>query len=145
MAVVLTPTRNFASNIHKEAEKFAFNSYIRPCVVQVSLNVILKTENFLWCLYKLCRYGDVDFQKQCENLDRGCHLLVATPGRLVSLLKQRKISLEKCRFVNQKFCEEGKITNLILLQMFGVGWSWQNVGFGIWITNSFHNQKTLRD
>jgi ATP-dependent RNA helicase DDX3X len=34
-----------------------------------------------------------------RDLDRGCHLLVATPGRLVDMLERGKISLENCLFL----------------------------------------------
>lgn len=33
-----------------------------------------------------------------RDLDRGCHLLVATPGRLVDMLDRGKIGLEQCRY-----------------------------------------------
>ena len=36
---------------------------------------------------------------QMRDLDRGCHLLVATPGRLVDMLERGKISLEICKFL----------------------------------------------
>lgn len=34
-----------------------------------------------------------------RDLDRGCHLLVATPGRLVDMLERGKVSLENCMFL----------------------------------------------
>merc|ERR1719205_182085 len=34
-----------------------------------------------------------------RELDRGCHLLVATPGRLVDFLDRGKISLEYCQYL----------------------------------------------
>ncbi len=34
-----------------------------------------------------------------RDLDRGCHLLVATPGRLVDMLERGKVSLEFCKFL----------------------------------------------
>ena len=34
-----------------------------------------------------------------RDLDRGCHLLVATPGRLVDMLERGKVSLENCTFL----------------------------------------------
>jgi superfamily II DNA/RNA helicase len=36
---------------------------------------------------------------QVRELERGCHLLVATPGRLVDLLDRGKIGLENCCFL----------------------------------------------
>lgn len=38
-----------------------------------------------------------------RDLDRGCHLLVATPGRLVDMLDRGKIGLEQCRYGFQRF------------------------------------------
>lgn len=34
-----------------------------------------------------------------RDLDRGCHLLVATPGRLADMLSRGRIGLESCRFL----------------------------------------------
>ena len=44
-------------------------------------------------------YGGADVGAQFRELERGCHLLVATPGRLVDILERGKISLELCRFL----------------------------------------------
>lgn len=44
-------------------------------------------------------YGGADVGGQMKDLDRGCHLLVATPGRLVDMIDRGKISLEKIRFL----------------------------------------------
>ena len=37
--------------------------------------------------------------QQLRELQRGCHLLVATPGRLVDFLERNKVGLEFCRFL----------------------------------------------
>ncbi len=34
-----------------------------------------------------------------RDLDRGCHVLVATPGRLVDMLERGKVSLEFCKYL----------------------------------------------
>lgn len=47
--------------------------------------------------YVTCRYGGANVGDQMRELDRGCHLLVATPGRLVDMLERGKIGLENCR------------------------------------------------
>ncbi|XP_022337075.2 putative ATP-dependent RNA helicase Pl10 isoform X1 [Crassostrea virginica] len=77
LALVLAPTRELAYQIFDEARKFAYRSRVRPCVV----------------------YGGADIGAQMRDLDRGCHLLVATPGRLVDMLERGKIGLEHCKFL----------------------------------------------
>ncbi|XP_067944201.1 ATP-dependent RNA helicase DDX3X-like isoform X2 [Watersipora subatra] len=77
IALVLAPTRELACQIFDEARKFSYRSMVRPAVV----------------------YGGADVGGQMRELDKGCHLLVATPGRLVDMLDRGKISLEKIRFL----------------------------------------------
>lgn len=77
LSLVLSPTRELACQIYDEACKFAYRSRVRPCVV----------------------YGGADPAQQMKDLDRGCHLLVATPGRLVDMMERGKISLEMVRFL----------------------------------------------
>lgn len=76
-SLVLAPTRELASQIYDEARKFAYRSSLRPCVV----------------------YGGADVGSQMRDLDRGCHLLVATPGRLVDMIQRGKIGLELIKFL----------------------------------------------
>lgn len=75
LGLVLAPTRELATQIHDEARKFAYRSRMRPAVV----------------------YGGANIVDQMRELDRGCHLLVATPGRLVDMLNRGKIGLQYCR------------------------------------------------
>ena len=77
LALVLSPTRELAAQIYSEARKFAYTSKVRPCVV----------------------YGGASPGEQQYELNRGCHLLVATPGRLTDLLKQGRIGLDYCRYL----------------------------------------------
>lgn len=77
LALVLAPTRELASQIYDEARKFAYRSRVRPCVV----------------------YGGADIGAQMRDLDRGCHLLVATPGRLVDMMERGKIGLDHCNYL----------------------------------------------
>lgn len=77
IALVLAPTRELASQIYDEARKLSYRSCIRPCVV----------------------YGGADVGTQMRDVDRGCHLLVATPGRLVDMVQRGKIGLEAIRFL----------------------------------------------
>merc|ERR1712131_464377 len=77
LGLVLSPTRELASKIYDEARKFAYRSQVRPCVI----------------------YGGADVSAQMRDLDRGCYLLVATPGRLVDFLDRGKIGLDYCNFL----------------------------------------------
>uniref|UniRef100_A0A1I8FT18 Helicase ATP-binding domain-containing protein n=1 Tax=Macrostomum lignano TaxID=282301 RepID=A0A1I8FT18_9PLAT len=77
VALVLAPTRELASQIYDEARKFSYRSQVRCCVV----------------------YGGADIGSQVRELDRGCHLLVATPGRLVDVMERGRIGLDHCRFL----------------------------------------------
>ena len=44
-------------------------------------------------------YGGADVGTQMRDIDRGCHLLVATPGRLVDMIQRGKIGLENVKFL----------------------------------------------
>ncbi|XP_065643957.1 putative ATP-dependent RNA helicase Pl10 isoform X2 [Hydra vulgaris] len=77
IALVLAPTRELASQIYDESRKFVYRSCIRPCVV----------------------YGGADVSTQMRDIDRGCHLLVATPGRLVDMIQRGKVGLECIKFL----------------------------------------------
>ena len=45
------------------------------------------------------RYGGANVGDQMKDLDRGCHLLVATPGRLLDMIDRGKIGLEYCKYL----------------------------------------------
>ncbi|KAM9320746.1 ATP-dependent RNA helicase DDX3X isoform 1-T1 [Gastrophryne carolinensis] len=77
LSLVLAPTRELAVQIYEEARKFAYRSKVRPCVV----------------------YGGADIGQQIRDLERGCHLLVATPGRLVDMMERGKIGLDCCKYL----------------------------------------------
>lgn len=77
LGLVLAPTRELATQIYEEARKFAYRSRMRPAVV----------------------YGGSNIGEQMRELERGCHLLVATPGRLVDMLGRGKIGLHNCRYL----------------------------------------------
>lgn len=76
-SLILAPTRELVSQIFEEARKFAYRSWVRPCVV----------------------YGGADIGSQLRQIERGCDLLVATPGRLVDLLERGRISLINIKYL----------------------------------------------
>jgi len=73
----LAPTRELVSQIHDEARKFAYRSWVRPAVV----------------------YGGADIGQQIRQIERGCDLLSATPGRLVDLIERGRISLANIKYL----------------------------------------------
>ncbi|XP_059824251.1 DEAD-box helicase 3 X-linked a isoform X4 [Hypanus sabinus] len=77
IALVLAPTRELAVQIYDESRKFAYRSKVRPSVV----------------------YGGADIGQQIRDLERGCHLLVATPGRLVDMIERGKVGLDFCKYL----------------------------------------------
>ncbi|XP_010828205.1 PREDICTED: ATP-dependent RNA helicase DDX3X-like [Bison bison bison] len=78
ISLVLAPTRELAVQIYEEARKFSYRSRVLPCVV----------------------YGGADIGQQIRDLERGCHLLVATPGRLVDMMERGKIGLDFCKDIS---------------------------------------------
>ena len=76
-ALILAPTRELVSQIHEEARKFAYRSWVRPAVV----------------------YGGADINQQLRQIERGCDLLSATPGRLVDLIERGRISLANIKYL----------------------------------------------
>ena len=76
-SLILAPTRELVSQIYDEARKFAYRSWVRPCVV----------------------YGGADIGSQLRQMERGCDLLVATPGRLVDLIERGRISLANIKYL----------------------------------------------
>ena len=75
--LILAPTRELVSQIHDEARKFTYRSWVKPAVV----------------------YGGADIGSQLRQIERGCDLLSATPGRLVDLMERGRISLSNVRFL----------------------------------------------
>jgi ATP-dependent RNA helicase DDX3X len=75
--LILAPTRELVSQIHDEARKFAYRSWVRPAVV----------------------YGGADIHTQLRQIERGCDLLSATPGRLVDLIERGRVSLAHIRYL----------------------------------------------
>ncbi|VIO88339.1 ATP-dependent RNA helicase An3, putative [Brugia malayi] len=78
VALILLPTRELAMQTHKEALKFAYRTNVLSAV-----------------LYG----GRENYRDQVQKLMLGCHMLIATPGRLLDLMNQNVVSLHECRFL----------------------------------------------
>ena len=76
-ALVLAPTRELAQQIHEEARRFTYCTGIAPVVI----------------------YGGADARDQLRQIERGCDLLVATPGRLVDFIDRGRLAMESVRFL----------------------------------------------
>ena len=76
--LILSPTRELCMQIGKDLQNYAkYRSDIRVA----------------------CVYGGADIRKQIRELDRGVHVLVATPGRLCDLIKREAVKIEQVRAV----------------------------------------------
>lgn len=71
--LVLAPTRELAIQIGESFENYSANM---DCVTQVI-------------------YGGVKAGQQIRALNKGCHVLVATPGRLLDLMNQKAVHLNE--------------------------------------------------
>jgi ATP-dependent RNA helicase RhlE len=71
-ALIITPTRELALQIHESFSTYGKYTRLKSCVI----------------------FGGVSQKPQEENLQRGVDILVATPGRLNDLINQRLIDLK---------------------------------------------------
>ena len=71
-ALILAPTRELAGQIHDSLRTYSRFMKLRTGVV----------------------YGGAPIRRQIETLNRGVHILVATPGRLVDLMNQKCVRLD---------------------------------------------------
>ncbi|KAL2367420.1 ATP-dependent RNA helicase DED1 [Blastomyces gilchristii SLH14081] len=76
-ALILGPTRELVSQIYEEARKFCYRTALHPRVV----------------------YGGAEMGNQLRQLDQGCNVLVATPGRLVDMMERGRISLAHIQYL----------------------------------------------
>jgi hypothetical protein len=78
LILVIAPTRELACQIFDEARRLCYRTMLRPCVV----------------------YGGGPVREQREELQKGCDILIATPGRLKDFMdKPHILSLNRVRYV----------------------------------------------
>ena len=73
-ALCISPTRELTTQIFNEARKFSFQTMLRPSVA----------------------YGGVSVAHQLRQIEKGCNLLVATPGRLLDFVEKGKVCDSTC-------------------------------------------------
>lgn len=66
LVVIICPARELAIQIFNEARKFCYRTMLRPCVI----------------------YGGGPIREQLAQLQRGCDVLIASPGRLVDMMNR---------------------------------------------------------
>ena len=76
-ALVITPTRELAAQVAQSAR--TYGRYLRLHTTQV--------------------FGGVNINRQISELERGCDILVATPGRLLDLSQQRAVDLSRVQML----------------------------------------------
>ncbi|GFE55456.1 DEAD (Asp-Glu-Ala-Asp) box polypeptide DDX3X [Babesia ovis] len=77
VCLVLSPTRELAMQTFTEARKFIFATGIRAVVL----------------------YGGGEVRRQLYELERGCDICVATPGRLVDIIERNRIGLHCVKYL----------------------------------------------
>ncbi|CAH8488511.1 unnamed protein product [Schistosoma turkestanicum] len=74
-SLIMAPTRELVQQILSELLKLSNQTFVRPVGV----------------------YGGERPERQMYELTKGCHMIVATPGRLLDFLQRDVISLQFCR------------------------------------------------
>lgn len=77
IGVVCAPTRELAHQIFLEAKKFS-----RSCGIRVS-----------------AVYGGMSKLEQFKELKAGCEIVVATPGRLIDMLKMKALTMQRATYL----------------------------------------------
>ncbi|TPX70897.1 hypothetical protein SpCBS45565_g01491 [Spizellomyces sp. 'palustris'] len=77
VALIISPTRELACQIFDECRKFSYKSWIKPAVL----------------------YGGANTRSLMQNVERGCHILAATPGKLLDLIDRNRVSLQYVKWL----------------------------------------------
>jgi ATP-dependent RNA helicase DeaD len=74
-ALIITPTRELAQQVHKELQKFSSEKKVRS----------------------LCVYGGTGYQEQIKKLKKdNIQIVVGTPGRVIDLIEKNVLKLDQC-------------------------------------------------
>ncbi|XP_031629612.1 ATP-dependent RNA helicase p62 [Contarinia nasturtii] len=77
IALVLAPTRELAQQIQQVAGEFGSESQVR----------------------NTCCFGGASRGPQARDLQRGCEIVIATPGRLIDFLESGQTNLKRCTYL----------------------------------------------
>ena len=76
-SLIISPTRELCLQITQELKKYAINLY--------RLNIVAV-------------YGGSNIQEQAKSIKRGAQIIVATPGRMLDMLKRKYVNISKIDF-----------------------------------------------
>ncbi|KAL4781795.1 P-loop containing nucleoside triphosphate hydrolase protein [Aspergillus varians] len=77
LVLIVAPTRELSTQIFDEARRLCYRSMLRPCVV----------------------YGGAPVRDQMYELQKGCDILIGTPGRLIDFMnKPHILSLRRVKY-----------------------------------------------
>ena len=76
-ALILAPTRELAVQVENEFKRMSNPEEVRCC----------------------CLYGGRPIQQQIKQLERGCHVVVGTPGRVIDHLNRGTLNVDQLWFV----------------------------------------------
>ena len=77
LVLVLAPTRELAQQIQEVAADFGRSSKIK----------------------NTCVFGGAPKGPQIRDLENGCEIVIATPGRLIDILEMGKTNLRRCTYL----------------------------------------------
>jgi len=77
IALVLCPTRELAQQVQQVASEYGALCHVR----------------------NTCVYGGASKGPQLRDIERGCEIVIATPGRLIDFLESRKFNLKRCTYL----------------------------------------------
>ncbi|KAI7882169.1 DEAD-domain-containing protein [Lichtheimia hyalospora FSU 10163] len=77
LVLILAPTRELCTQIFDEARRFCYRSPLRPCAV----------------------YGGAGVAGQLRELEKGCDVCVAAPGRLCDFVQRGKLDLSNVQYL----------------------------------------------
>jgi probable ATP-dependent RNA helicase DDX4 len=75
--IIVSPTRELNMQIFNEARNFALRSYLKICIA----------------------YGGTASNHQGDNINKGCLIPVATPGRLMDFVEKTIVTFDSIRFI----------------------------------------------
>uniref|UniRef100_A0A2D4LMS3 RNA helicase n=1 Tax=Micrurus spixii TaxID=129469 RepID=A0A2D4LMS3_9SAUR len=75
--IIVAPTRELINQIFLESRKFSYGTCIRSVVI----------------------YGGIQMSYTIHQINQGCNILCATPGRLLDIIGRQKIGLSKLKYL----------------------------------------------